>query len=402
MHSGSATPPLVPSKASGNEKVAAPESVTAALSAFATSFAEATKATGPTPDHHVSVAFALGWHMAELYRPTVWRKQAPEQGDDLPGLSELSAKAHSEIGLDEVEVALNRLKQPITENGLLLPSVDETRKALTDDPMDPVFREKLFDFHVLLLSVLTAASFKLGTAYELGRSLADTCNKPTALGTLKEEFDEHRIATLRSWLADLTSVLPAHAGQSVNGSLPLWGKWVLAQESLDGKDLESAIRLLRRQGESWRALLAGEKAGTDLLKLDNYIAAGAGVLKRMSTLTWHFLRQFWPAVALVLLLFLGGLALIVWDQSSGHIAAGIGTLVTSIGLTWKGVGASLGKTAAKLEHPLWEAQLDVAITTALTLRPGSERVVGYTPPLTSAERTRQLEAGSTPPAGRQT
>jgi hypothetical protein len=34
-----------------------------------------------------------------------------------------------------------------------------------------------------------------------------------------------------------------------------------------------------------------------------------------------------------------------------------------------------------LERPLWEAELDAAIATAISLVPGSKRIKGYKPPI---------------------
>jgi hypothetical protein len=43
--------------------------------------------------------------------------------------------------------------------------------------------------------------------------------------------------------------------------------------------------------------------------------------------------------------------------------------------------ASLGKTAASLKRPAWEASLDTTITDAITRLPGAKRAQGYVPPL---------------------
>jgi hypothetical protein len=49
------------------------------------------------------------------------------------------------------------------------------------------------------------------------------------------------------------------------------------------------------------------------------------------------------------------------------VIAGAGSILAGFGLTWRGVGRSLGGAAGKLEQPLWGAELDKAITQAITL-----------------------------------
>jgi hypothetical protein len=46
----------------------------------------------------------------------------------------------------------------------------------------------------------------------------------------------------------------------------------------------------------------------------------------------------------------------------------------------EGVDSSLGKTAGKLERPVWQAALDSEITQAITRLPGSRHTKGYAAP----------------------
>jgi hypothetical protein len=74
-------------------------------------------------------------------------------------------------------------------------------------------------------------------------------------------------------------------------------------------------------------------------------------------------------VVLIVALFAGGVALIVITDTDAAVVAGAGTIIASLGLTWRGIGRSVGTLAAKLERPLWGAELDVAITQSITLLP---------------------------------
>lgn len=373
----------------------APEGPAEGAKALVSSLVSAVEQPGPTPDQNVSVAVALGWQMAELYQPGGWPTGPPRRGADLPGLSKLSGAERALVGLDQVDVALSRLKRAITEHGLSEPTTEKAREALkAGKPTEEAFRGTIFDLHLDLLATLTAANFKLGKAYGLGRALADTTRQPTDMQTVKAQLERHRIANLRAWLADLSSVLPAHAGHAVDESLGMWRDWAAPEEPKvnPGEDMPRVIRLLRRQGERWRALLSNEKAGADTLELQEYVQAGSDALMRLGCLTWRFVQRFLILLVLAAALFAVGFWLILSDSSSGHIAAGLSSVLVSLGLTWKGVGGSLGRTAGKLERPVWEAALDRQVAQAITLLPGSKQVKGYTAP-TSAPPPR-----SSPPA----
>jgi hypothetical protein len=361
----------------------APEGPAEGAKAFVSSLVAAAEQPGPKPDPNVSVALALGWQMAEIYQPAAWPIQPPRRGDDLPGLSELSGVERALVGLAQVDVALSRLKDAITEHGPGAPTTAKAREALhASRPTDDAFRDTIFDLHVELLATFTAASFKLGKAYGLGRALADTTRQPQDIPSVKAQLERHRVANLQAWLADLSSVLPAHAGHAVYESLGLWRDWAAEDTPKlnPGEDLRRVIRLLRRQGERWRALLSGEKASADTLELQEYVAAGSDALMRLGGLTWRFVRRFFVLLIVAAALFGFGIWVILSDSNSGHIAAGLSGVLAALGLTWKGVGGSLGQTAGKLERPVWEATLDRQIAQAVTRLPGTKKVKGYTAP----------------------
>ena len=75
-------------------------------------------------------------------------------------------------------------------------------------------------------------------------------------------------------------------------------------------------------------------------------------------------------VLLIVVLFVGGIALLlITPKHAGGTAAGLSAVLAALGLTWKGVGGTLGVLAGKLEAPLWGAELDGAVTDAVTLVP---------------------------------
>src|SRR5450759_2243692 len=75
-----------------------------ALAAFGDALAKAAKSTSQSrSDPQVSAAFALGWQMAELYRPQR-RRRVEAADDDLPGLGSLGDRDRIEILVDQVQV----------------------------------------------------------------------------------------------------------------------------------------------------------------------------------------------------------------------------------------------------------------------------------------------------------
>ena len=82
------------------------------------------------------------------------------------------------------------------------------------------------------------------------------------------------------------------------------------------------------------------------------------------------------------LLTLGTLALAgagVWllsQGSSSQLVAGATSVLAALGLTWKGLGGTIGQLAGRLEQPLWGAVLDDAIADAITLLPDNKAEEG--------------------------
>jgi hypothetical protein len=326
----------------------------------------------PAADPRVSAAFALGWQIAELYRPGRRRRASPATPDDLPGLGVVGDGERAAIAAKQVQAALTQLRDPIAQAGLAQPDptpmVESTREGADPDLRRPA----VLVLHRELLGTLTATNFRFGKAYGLGRALADTCRNPSDRASLEREFQRHRVATLTSWIDDLGSTFPAHAGHSVGASLQRWADWVNGLPS--EQELETGtLPLLRRQGELWRALLSGEKLGADMLEIANYLDAADRLAKRLRALALRVITRFPIVSVLVVALFGVGVWLILDKHTSASIAAGLGGILTSLGLSWKGIGGSLVKLSSALERPLWGAEVDAAITDAITLLHGNER-----------------------------
>jgi hypothetical protein len=126
--------------------------------------------------------------------------------------------------------------------------------------------------------------------------------------------------------------------------------------------------LLPAQCDLWRTVLVGDKKGTELLEPNNYLDAAERLGQKFREIGLGVLKRFPVLVAAIAMLFVGGIVLLIVGSDAGTTAvAGISAVLAAFGLTWKGVGAAVGKLAAKLEPPLWGAELDGAITDAITL-----------------------------------
>lgn len=365
-----------------------------------------------TADPNVSAAFALGWHMAELYEKHMPDRRRPP---DLPGLSDLSAGARISMLVDQVKVGVSALKDPVSQAGL--PEIDLTeldglgQRAGREDPV--------LAAHTELLSDLTAADFRLGKAYGLGRALADSCREPDDLTGLRKELNPFRIANLLRWLDDLGTAFPPHAADAVSKSLTRWrdalypspsstrsarpGHWepgwlkrllqvrkraiaaITPSAGGEGPDATTqemssvaptidpyvAVRTLRRQGQLWRALLSGEKQGTDMLEIDNYLDAARQMERRMAAILRGLIVRM-PVLSFAVVALAGAGVWLLFQGSSAQLVGGATSILAALGLTWKGLGAALGKMIGKLERPLWGAVLDDAIADAITLLPDNK------------------------------
>jgi hypothetical protein len=389
-----ASRPDIPRAMSTSTPAGSPED---ALKAIATAaVAEAKRTAQGQPDPLVSVAFALGWQMAEIYRPDSESEQAQDD-DHLAGLARLTADQWAQIGLLQVQAGINKLRKTIAATGLEVPDAQAFAKQLTglsDQQRDAAVQQ----FHVQLLSTFTAADYRIGKGYSLGRALADTTRNAT---DIRAEFDPVRVAALTAWIRDLSTALPAHAGHVVAHSLEAWSAWAKGPAGTADEEAKNRAQL-QAQGRLWRSLLSGEKRATDMLETRDYIAAGEETLQDTAKLVRPVINHHWPLLAAVAALFVIGVLVAAIADDAGGIVGGLGAILASIGLGWKGLGTSIGKTLAQIETPLWEAALDTTIYKRITPERVLSTVASATPgpdePSLVAAITAQPGAGAGTPA----
>jgi hypothetical protein len=316
--------------------------------------------------------------MAELYagRSLDSPRQAP-LAKTLPTLTTLTRLSGTELtvlGLDQLDAGLYRLRAQLIAANVGGVDTSTVRAAIDAAADGGAVREQIAALHVQTMLALTAADFRLGKAYGLGRSLADTATMPRDRDSL-EYFFGPRLDAIKGWLADLASAFPAHASQAVAASLTAWDQWA-ADPRIDGLPMDwerhgpAVLPTLQHQGRLWRALLSGEKEGTAMLTTDDLVGAGQAMVSRAARLAGRSIVSFAPLVAGVVVLIASGVSLLVLARSDvlrvvGSILAAVG----SMGLTWKQVTASAGRLAGGLEWRLWSAELDRAIAVAITVGP---------------------------------
>jgi hypothetical protein len=386
-------------------------------------------------------AFVLGWHMAELFHAKVPRSRQHRQANlgKLVGIGELDPLSQARLLLAQVQADVGRTWR-LDDSAQQEPDLSPVQSLLNAEVRQPgQLQAALAELHRQLLMALTAADFRLGKAYGLGRALAETALLPDAKNpqTFQRTFARYRLANLLSWLADLKSVFPAHAAEAVRGSLQAWAAWsqapalrpalddlrpasdaqvngqapgtaptsphaahaLVRRRTISGSwlsrhpseprtrpvdwgsaaDRESVTRALHRQGQLWRAILSGEKDGVDLLTADDYVWVADQLLGHLRRLTLGFLRRFWITTTAVALVLVAAIVTVLAVRAVSTTVAAVLTAAGAIGLTWKGVASGLGRVLAQAQRPLWDSELDVAVANAVTRMPRERRAADRPP-----------------------
>lgn len=323
------------------------------------------------PDPRVGIAFALGWQIAEIYRPDPPPPPLPGEDDHLPALSDLSPDEYARVGLYQVQAGITKLWWTIAAAGLDVPNAETFADELQE--VTGADRDAAVEaFHTEVLATLTGASFRLGKGYGLGRALADLTRNSA---DWRRELSRRRVATLAAWLRDLSTVLPPHAGHVVASSLEEWAEWA-AEPPGDAAHEAVEVAQLQAQGRLWRSLISGEKRATQMLEASDYVAAGESLLHSTARLAKPMLKHHAPVLAAAVGLFVAGIAVMLIADDPAGIVSGAGVILTAVGIGWKGLGTTVGRTIAKVETPLWEAALDVSIRNRIT----PQRLLDRVPP----------------------
>jgi hypothetical protein len=381
-------------------------------------------------------AFVLGWHVAELFHANVPRSAQRPQASPakLAGVGDLDPLSQARLLLAQVQADLQRAWQ-FDDFGQQPPDPSPVESLLEAEARPPrQLQAAVGELHRQLLVALTAADFRLGKAYGLGRALAETALLPDAKHpeTFQRAFARFRLANLLGWLADLKSAFPPHAAEAVRGSLQAWATWSEAptlrpaigdqpgapDAEVDGqapgtastsshlasvlpwrrrvtsrswlarqprepqtrpvdwqsaRDRESVTRTLHRQGQLWRAVLSGEKDCLDLLSTDDYLWAADQLLGHIRRLTLRFLRRFWITTTAVAVILVAAIVTVSLVRAISTVVAAVLTAAGAVGLTWRSAASGLGRVLAQAQRPLWDSELDVAVANTVTRLPHERR-----------------------------
>jgi hypothetical protein len=331
----------------------------------------------------VTVAFRLGWHVAELYARDLARQQpAPpaKPPEDLPGLSSLSKHERDALLADQIAVDIHLLTSAFDAARITAADPQPLIADLNDlTKRAAAVKLLMLELHKQLLRQLWSADFRLGKAYGLGRALADTALLPRAADAdgFEGKFERERVRNLVRWLGDLATTFPDHTAEAVAYSLKQWTAWAAAHPRLADGSIEASAngrneidRHLRAQGRLWRALLSGEKCADDLLGPGDFVSAAEEVVSSTAHLAWTFTKK-WKWVLLVSLAALAGLltTFFVFLTGGSKAATVIATILAAAGLSWKGIGTTLGKVLNRAEQPIWKRELARAAAIAATELP---------------------------------
>lgn len=320
----------------------------------------------------VTSAFSLGWHIAELYHfqrlPGETERGGP---DSLPGIGRLSRMDRAKLLAMQVETASGNLGQKD-------PEILKVTQQLEREQIDvAALKEVVKALHERLLKTLTATDPGLGTAFGLGRALAETMLVPSTdvPSSFFHEFDRYRITTLQADLADLKAALPPYSAEAVQSTLSAWSSWVAAEnlgevgaEWTTGRK-QHVGQSIRRQGEIWYGLLTGEIDPLQTLRSEDYVQAAESLLKCIGELSWSFLTSNWIGRILAIIA-LGVSALLAAVSITGHLAAVTGTavlLLGALGITAGSIVTAVRQALRQAQIPLWEAELTSGVAAA-TLR----------------------------------
>ncbi len=336
-------------------------------------------------------AFAIGWQIGSLLsEPSLYNAAVAEQGTRAE-LTALQPLDEIKRALDQIRGGLHKLTIHLEAAGFDPIRTDTLEESVQDPSGQQQLPQVLTAFDDEVASGLTAADGRLGKAHDVGRALAETCYQPEDQKSFDRAFGP-RIVDIKSWLADLASSFPGHSSRAVVLSLRTWEAWA-ADPRLDDEPLNwprhgAVVRTaLRRQGEVWRALLSGEKEGTDMLDAWHYLRAANSLVAAMVSTLWRFVQPLALPLGLLVLLLAGGIALlVVAAHASGRIVGVIATVVAALGITGAGIRARLGQATTQLQSFLWGAELDLAVADAVLIGPegwnaelGDVRAIGPVP-----------------------
>ncbi len=335
--------------------------------------------------------------MSQLHGPILDTR--PTARVPLPTVNELGRGDRVELAIEQLEALMTEhlagpLEPPKDQQPVTTGELRSAWKAAAPPFAD--FRRTLGSLHVRLLTRLSVADRRLGSAYSLGRSLSDTCWLPEDKDDFDRLFNKYRLARLKGWLTNLAPpALPALTTEAVSQGLDHWAAWVTVNSGANWTtQLETVRYAARAQGDQWRALLAGDKDPRQFLTPESYVQAGEAALRRAGKIVQRVVAHFWVPLLAVMLAMGAALYLAInYASGTAKFWTSLVSLAAGLGVTGKSLQASARQLATDAGRPLLELAEADAIGWNATLLPA-------VPP--GWKQQRQLrQLGVAPPSGGQ-
>lgn len=310
----------------------------------------------------------LGWQVSLLR--SEYQDPCGEENLTRSHPGELTSAEHLGVGLERVE----RLIDAIASSQSMRDTVsrlEDVRRALAYSAEASGARRAFAELDAELLTALCGAGDECATAYRLGRAVADTCTPSPSLAQLRQRLAADRMTELRTSVDELQAVLPDHAAAAVGLSLETWRAWTAQHlgPAASETDAEATARSLAVQGRRWHAVLVGEHRAAEVLEPEDYEELAGSTLGRLRSVAARAARTFWLPLLATTALFGLGVALVVAWSGGAQVIAGLGVMVLATAVGWRMLAGMLRPLTARLEAPIWEAELTRAIAHRLTVLP---------------------------------
>lgn len=268
----------------------------------------------------------------------------------------------------------------------LLPDLDRPDNA---DPVPLLLA--LDDLNVDVLRWAMATNHRVGLAYRLGRSVADTVRAGDATQLLRQ-FGGRQIQISR-WLDELATVLPPYSAAVVRRSLAAWSSAVDRAGHGDPAvpTPVELSRALRGQGDLWRDVLTGGLHPRDLLDEEDYAVIARNLMIRDRRLVAQAARGiFWPVlvpVLVVLFAVVGVSAAAAAGSPATRATVALVGLGAGLAAIWRSVSGPALAVAGEVNRPL----LDSELTARMAVRLNRPLTTAQAPPRATSRRQRRPE-----------
>jgi phospholipase C len=236
--------------------------------------------------------------------------------------------------------------------------------------------QHLYLWDAYIQDQLASRAFGTASAYQLGRSLAETywALDPTALpddpASWEVVLGAHRREEITHLLSRLGARFPPLTVQSITFSVAAWATVAADPSWRSQPDMVAQLGL---QARLWRDLLLTGRDPETLLDATD--------LLRRSRQVRGLLAAFWPEIvglALTLLL-LSGAVYVLTRPGGGHTFAAALAILGSVGVTASGLAARAKSAAQGVMAHLQQTLYQDAIDASVTLRPEKDRQWGTGP-----------------------